>query len=202
MCSGQGGDVRVFFLLVTLVYDRAKTYPHFYLPYLNDFQEYIRNSYGGLKYLESEVSDRLKSDNAKITLNLSCLLYADDTIIFAETPEELQKALDAVDSYCQTWHLTVNASMTKIVIFSRGKVRRIPEFVYGGDKLEVVDDFVYLGVRFNYNGNFKQAISKQVTQARKALYSMLVKAKKLQLSVDTQCHLFDHLVLPVFFVRQ
>ena len=57
---------------------------------------------------------------------------------------------------------------------------------------------MYLGVRFNYNGNFKKAISKQVTQARKALsYIMLVKAKKLQLSVDTQCHLFDHLVLPV-----
>ena len=26
---------------------------------------------------------------------------------------------------------------------------------------------------------------------------MLVKAKRLQLSVDTQCHLFDHLVLPI-----
>ena len=113
----------------------------------------------------------------------------------------MQKALDAVDSYCQTWHLTVNASKTKIVIFSRGKVRRIPEFVYAGDPLEVVDDFVYLGVKFNYNGSFKKAISKQVTQARKALYSMLVKAKKLQLSVDTQCHLFDHLVLPVLEVK-
>ena len=152
-----------------------------------------------LQYLESELSDCLELgfDNANVALNLSCLLYADDTIILAETPEELQKALDAVDSYCQTWHLTVNASKTKVVIFSRGKVRRIPEFVYGGDPLEVVDDFVYLGVKFNYNGSFKKAISKQVTQARKALYSMLVKAKKLQLSVDTQCHLFDHLVLPV-----
>ena len=61
-----------------------------------------------------------------------------------------------MDSYCQTWHLTVNASKTKIFIFSLGKVRRIPEFVYVGDTLEVVDDFVYLGVRFNYNGNFKR----------------------------------------------
>ena len=52
-------------------------------------------------------------------------------------------------------------------------------------------------MRYNYNGSFKKAISKQVTQARKALYSMLVKANKLQLSVDTQCHLFDHLDLPV-----
>ena len=86
----------------------------------------------------------------------------------------------------------------KLLFSPVGKLElRIPEFVYGGETLEVVDDFVYLGFRFNYNGNFKKAISKQVTQARKALYSMLVKAKKLQLSVDTQCHFFDHLVLPV-----
>ena len=143
MCRGQGGDVRVFFTCNAGVRQGENLSPLLFAIYLNDFQEYIRNSYGGLKYLESEVSDRLKSDNAKITLNLSCLLYADDTINLAETPEELQKALDAVDSYCQTWHLTVNASKTKIVIFSRGKVRRIPEFVYGGDTLEVVDDFVY-----------------------------------------------------------
>ena len=34
-------------------------------------------------------------------------------------------------------------------------------------------------------------------QARKALYSMLTKAKQMQLSVDIQCHLFDHLILPI-----
>ena len=198
-CVAVRGEMSEFFTCNTGVRQGENLSPLLFAIYLNDFQEYISNSYGGLKYLESELSDCLELgfDNANVALNLSCLLYADDTIILAETPEELQKALDAVDSYCQTWHLTVNASKTKVVIFSRGKVRRIPEFVYGGDPLEVVDDFVYLGVKFNYNGSFKKAISKQVTQARKALYSMLVKAKKLQLSVDTQCHLFDHLVLPV-----
>ena len=63
--------------------------------------------------------------------------------------------------------------------------------------IDIVDDLMYLGIRFHYNDSFKKAISKQVIQARKALYSMLVKAKRLQLSVDTQCHLFDHLVLPI-----
>ena len=50
---------------------------------------------------------------------------------------------------------------------------------------------------FNYNGNFKKAIAKQVTLAQKAMYSILVKAKRLHLSVGTECHLFDHLVLPI-----
>ena len=52
-------------------------------------------------------------------------------------------------------------------------------------------------MKFNYNGSFKKAITKQVIQAQKALFSMLVKAKRLQLSIDTQCELFDRMVLPI-----
>ena len=103
----------------------------------------------------------------------------------------MQKALNAVSDYCSQWNLTVNTSKTKIVIFSRGKVRRYPDFVFGSDKLDVVDEYVYLGVKFNYNGKYKKMIQKQITQARKALYCMLAKARKLQ------CQLFDNIVLPV-----
>ena len=40
---------------------------------------------------------------------------------------------------------------TKIVIFSRGKVRRYPLFSFGDSLLEVVEDYTYLGTIFNYN---------------------------------------------------
>ena len=76
-------------------------------------------------------------------------------------------------------------------------MRRYPHCVVGTEKLDVVDEYVYLGVKFNYNGNYKKMIAKQITQARKALYCMLTKAMKLQLPIDIQCQLFDHLVLPI-----
>ena len=84
-----------------------------------------------------------------------------------------------------------------VVIFSRGKVRRYPDFVFGSDKLDVVDEYVYLCVKLNYNGKYKKMIQKQITQARKALYCMLARVRKLQLPIDIQCQLFDNLVLPV-----
>ena len=68
------------------------------------------------------------------------LLYADDTIGIAETPEQLQKALNTVSDYCSLWNLTVNTSKKKIAIFSRGEVRRYPDFVFGTEKLDVVDE--------------------------------------------------------------
>ena len=78
-------------------------------------------------------------------VDLFTLLYADDTIVLAENAEELQLALDALFDYCQLWHLTVNTAKTKIVIFSRGKVRKAPTFLFGGDEICVCDDYIVVG---------------------------------------------------------
>ena len=60
-----------------------------------------------------------------------------------------------------------------------------------------MDSYVYLGVEFNYNGSFTKAINKQVGQAKRAMFGLLAKAMKLNLSVDIQCDLFHQLVLPI-----
>ena len=93
--------------------------------------------------------------------------------------------------------LDVNASKTKVVIFSRGKVRNFRDFVFNGEVLEVVDEFTYLGVVFNYKNNFKKAQNKQVSQAKKAMYSLMIKSKKLRLPIDIQLDLFNRLVVPI-----
>ena len=118
--------------------------------YLNDFESYVSKHYKGLDTLSDDITCHLSDPDIEVFLRLHVLLYADDTIVLAETPEQLQKALNAVSDYCSQWNLTVNTSKTKIVIFSRGKVRRYPDFLFGSDKLDVVDEYVYLGVKFNY----------------------------------------------------
>ena len=40
-----------------------------------------------------------------IFIEMFVLLYADDTVIFSETPEGVQNALNIFDDYCKTWHL-------------------------------------------------------------------------------------------------
>ena len=63
--------------------------------------------------------------------------------------------------------------------------------------IEIVDDFNYLGVKFNYNNKTKKTIAKQVTQARRAMFSLVSKARKLDLPIDIQLELFDQLVIPI-----
>ena len=69
--------------------------------------------------------------------------------------------------------------------------------MYDGKVVDVVDDYTYLGVVFNYNGNFKKAILNQRTVATRALKSLLRKAKILDLDVDTQMELFQRCVMPI-----
>ena len=63
--------------------------------------------------------------------------------------------------------------------------------------MSVVQDFVYLEVKFSCTGSLKPAIDYLIQQATKAMYSLLSKARKLQLSLDTLLYLFDRTVVPV-----
>ena len=159
--------------------------------------ENIKKEYNGLPFINAEINRVLGDDMLHLFLQLYTLLYADDTIVLAESPSQLQCALNSVKDYCEANFLKINLTKTKIIIFSRGKIRNFPEFFYGNEKVEIVDDYIYLGVTINYNGSFTKAINKQITQARKAMFSLLTKARRLQLPIDLQLELFDKTVLPV-----
>ncbi len=126
------------------------------------------------------------------------LLYADDTVILAESAAELQASLNAMYLYCQTWKLQVNSSKTKVVIFSRSRLdTNDMSFKYDGEKLNIVTDFQYLGIIFSCKGNCNAAKAHIVQQARKAMFIVIRKARKLNLPIDIQLELFDSMVMPI-----
>ena len=47
-----------------------------------------------------------------------------------------------------------------MLVFSRGKIRNKPVLYLNGESLETVDDYVYLGITFNYNGTLKKAVKR------------------------------------------
>ena len=40
-------------------------------------------------------------------------MFADDTVLLAETPQDLQTLLNSLYTYCDEWKLTVNTAKTK-----------------------------------------------------------------------------------------
>ena len=79
----------------------------------------------------------------------------------------------------------------------RGKIRKLPEFKFGPNKLDIVDKYNYLGINFNYNGRFSKAIRHSYEQANRAMLCLISKARKLKLPIDIQLELFDSLTCPI-----
>ena len=104
-----------------------------------------------------------------------------------------------MSEYCQQWGLQVNTAKTKIVIFWKNKrgLRNMPRFHFNDNNLEFVDSFSYLGVKFSYNGKFNDTKKYLIGQARKAMYSVINKARKLSLPIDMQLSLFDSMIAPI-----
>ena len=191
-CVKSGNNISDFFTCNIGVRQGENLSPILFAIYLNDFKDSISKSFNGLESMGLELHAEMDT-----FINLYVLLYADDTIILAESAEQLQKALRELNEYCRKWSLKINTSKTKIVIFSRGKVKKYPKFYVDMDEIEVKDDYVYLGVVFNYNGSFKKAISKQISQARKAMYALITKARILRLPFDIIMELFNVCVVPI-----
>jgi hypothetical protein len=157
----------------------------------------MSHAYNGLVDM-STAARLLDTDEVAVYFRLYLLLYADDTVILAESAAELQASLNAMYSYCQTWKLQVNISKTKVVIFSRSRLNTNDmNFKYNGESLNIVTNFQYLGIIFSCKGSFNDAKSHLVHQARKAMFIVLRKARKLNLPIDMQLELFDTMVVPI-----
>ena len=163
--------------------------PLLFALYINDLETYLLSK--GNNHID------FKDDAANNLVKLFILLYADDTIILSNTVAGLQKSLNDLKNYCTEWKLRVNCSKTKVVIFEKRKAGRQPKFLYNNEELEIVEAFKYLGVIFNYTGNFRKCEMYVKDQATKAMFALLSKGRRLKLPIDIMLDLFDKTVVPV-----
>ena len=56
-----------------------------------------------------------------IYLKLYAVLYVDDTVLMAETHDDLQNILNKFGEYCNTWRLNANTDKTKVIVFFQGE---------------------------------------------------------------------------------
>ncbi len=158
--------------------------------YVNDIEKHL---------LENNCNYVTFKDNVLDTyLKLFVLMYADDTVILCDNENEMKKTLLALETYCNNWKLKVNCDKTKIVIFSRGRVdTERYNFKFGTSDIEIVREYKYLGLTFNYNGRFRQGELVLKKQATRAMFSLISKCRKFDLPVDIQLDLFASMVKPV-----
>ena len=70
-------------------------------------------------------------------------------------------------------------------------------FYFGEETIEVVNEYNYLDIVFNYTAKFNVAKQNLYQKGNRAMFSVLKTIKKLSLPVDVAVKLFTHLVKPV-----
>jgi exonuclease III len=127
------------------------------------------------------------------------LLWADDLVLIALDKESLQKMIDILHNYVETWELEVNITKTNIMVFNTsGKILKVSrEFTLGATELEPVKNYTYLGVTFSLNGSFKVAIAQLTSKARRAYFQLKRTVDTRALSVKSLFILFDSLIRPI-----
>jgi hypothetical protein len=170
--------------------------PVLYCIFINDLKEFLSTNVTGLT-LPHELANSFLFDDVEAFVHLYLLLYADDTVILSESPQNMQKCLNLLKSYCNIWGLNINVKKTKVLVFSRGKIRNIPQFSFGEEKVDVVFDYKYLGVVFNYNNSFSKAIKERCILANRAMFLLLKRCRQACLPLDIQIDLFQKCIHPI-----
>ena len=105
------------FFNVKMASDREKIY---HISYFHCFLMILKTSF--LRMISSVFN--IFDESIQGYLKLKVLLYADDTVLFAESEEELQQLPFEFQPYCSRWKLRFIPDKSKIVIFGHRSAKR------------------------------------------------------------------------------
>ena len=131
------------------------------------------------------------------SLRLSILLFADDLVLIASTPGDLQRMLDEVSQYCSKWRSDVNLKKTEVVIFGDPR-KPVPQFFLHGVALKVVKSYKYLGLDVYVSLRWTQMRSRLYAKARAKVASAFGMANCAHvLNVEFGIQLWKSIVRPI-----
>ena len=130
--------------------------------------------------------------------NLSCLIWADDILLFSENELGLTRMLKTLEEYCNDNKLTINTEKTKCMIFNKtGRTIR-KKFFLNDTKLEIVRTYKYLGFLFTPSGEIKTGLNDLRDRALKAFMKLKGSmGSSFDRNIQTTLCLFDALVKPI-----
>ena len=149
----------------------------------NFYAEYImRNS--GLE----EAQARIKIAGR----NINKLRYADDTILMAESEEELKSLLMKVKEESEKIGLKLNIQKTKIMASSP-----ITSWEIDGEPVETVSDFILGGSKISADGDCSHEIKRRLLLGRKVMANLDSIFKSRDIALLTKVRLIKAMVFPV-----
>ena len=124
--------------------------------------------------------------------NINHLRYTDDTTLMAESEEELKSLLMKVKEESEKAGLKFNIQKTKIMASSP-----ITSWQIGGETMETVTDFIFLGSQITTDSDCSLKIERCVLLGRKTMTNLESMLKSRDITLPTKVHLIKAMVSPI-----
>ena len=124
--------------------------------------------------------------------NINNLGYADDTILMAESQEELKRLLVKVKEESEKPGLKLNIQKTKTMASGPKTSWQIDR-----ETVETVADFIFLGSKITADGDCSHEIKRWLLLGRKTITKLDSVLKSKGISLPTKVHLVKAMVFPV-----
>ena len=124
--------------------------------------------------------------------NINNLRYADDTILRAESKEELKSLLMKVKEESEKAGLKLNIQKMKIMASSL-----ITSHKRDGETMETVTDFIFLDSKITADSDFGNKIKRRLLLGRKVMTKLDSILKSRDITLLTKVHLIKAVVLLV-----
>ena len=146
-----------------------------------------------LTYIQSASCKMLGWMKLKISgRNINNFGYADDTLLMAESQEELKRLLVKVKEESEKPGLKLNIQKTKTVASGPKTSWQID-----GETVETVADFIFLGSKITADGDCSHEIKRWLLLGRKTITKLDSVLKSKGISLPTKVHLVEATVFPV-----
>ena len=124
--------------------------------------------------------------------NINNLRYADDTILMAESEEELKCLLMKVKEESEKVGLKLNIQKTKIMTSGP-----ITPWEIDGEKVKTVSDFILGGSKITADGDCSHEIKRRLVLGRKVMTNLDSLFKSRDITLQTKVCLVKAMVFPV-----
>ena len=124
--------------------------------------------------------------------NVSNLRYPDDTILMAESEEELKSLLMKMKEESEKFDLKLNIQKTKIMASGP-----ITSWQIDGETVETVSDFIFWGSKITADGDCSHEIKRCLLLGRKIMTNLDRILKSRDVTLPTKVHLVKAMVFPV-----
>ena len=124
--------------------------------------------------------------------NINNLRYADDTILMAESEEELETLLMKVKEESEKAGLKLNTQRTKIIASGP-----IASWQIDGETMETVTDFISLGSKITADGYCSHEIKRCLLLGRKAMTNLDSILKSRDIILSTKVYIVKAVAFPV-----